>query len=370
MRLGLLIYGSLDTLSGGYLYDRKLVEALQRAGDSVEIISLPWRSYPAHLGDNLSPALLQRLEALDVDVLLQDELNHPSLFALNPRLRQRVKFPILSIVHHLRSSEEHPAWANRFYAWVEGRYLNSVDGFIFNSQTTRQVVEERLLKPRPAVVAHPAGNQFANLPDAAAVRQRCRQPGPLRLIFIGNVIRRKGLGWVLSELGRLPAGTCELDVVGGLRVEPAYAAELQQQARHMQTRGAASVHFWGGLPDAELEERLKASQVLVVPSSYEGFGIVYLEAMSCGVLPLASTLGAAGEIITHGENGFLLSPGRLGALSELVTRLEQDRDLLERLSLAAQRHFLDFSTWDQTTAAIRGFINRFLDTWRPDDDHP
>ena len=52
MKIGLIIYGSLDTLSGGYLYDRMLVRELRRAGHQVEIISLPWRSYPAHLADN------------------------------------------------------------------------------------------------------------------------------------------------------------------------------------------------------------------------------------------------------------------------------------------------------------------------------
>ena len=49
MRIGLIIYGSLDTVSGGYLYDRKLVEFLRGEGDTVEIISLPWRHYAAHL---------------------------------------------------------------------------------------------------------------------------------------------------------------------------------------------------------------------------------------------------------------------------------------------------------------------------------
>ena len=44
MRIGLVIYGSLDTLSGGYLYDRMLDEHLRRQGDEVEIISLPWRN--------------------------------------------------------------------------------------------------------------------------------------------------------------------------------------------------------------------------------------------------------------------------------------------------------------------------------------
>ena len=53
MHIGLIIYGSLDTLSGGYLYDRKLVEYLRSQGDIVKVIPLPWRNYAAHLTDNL-----------------------------------------------------------------------------------------------------------------------------------------------------------------------------------------------------------------------------------------------------------------------------------------------------------------------------
>ena len=78
-----------------------------------------------------------RLRAADVDVLLQDELNHPSLFGVNRRLRGRVRYPIVSIVHHLRSSEEHPPLLRRLYRQVESLYLNSVDAFIYNSHTTR-----------------------------------------------------------------------------------------------------------------------------------------------------------------------------------------------------------------------------------------
>ncbi len=52
MKIGFIIYGSLDTLSGGYLYDRKLVEYFRSQGDTVEIISVPWRNYAAHLTDN------------------------------------------------------------------------------------------------------------------------------------------------------------------------------------------------------------------------------------------------------------------------------------------------------------------------------
>src|SRR5688572_2813302 len=104
MKIGLIIYGSLDTLSGGYLYDRKLVEFLRAQGDIVEIISLQWRNYAAHLLDNLRfrlpepdvvarrvqvPTTAQRASGRQApvnkrfDVLIQDELNHPSLIRAN-----------------------------------------------------------------------------------------------------------------------------------------------------------------------------------------------------------------------------------------------------------------------------------------------
>ena len=66
MRIGLVIYGSLETVSGGYLYDRKLVEHLRQVRNQVEIISLPWRSYAAHLLDNLSAALARTLQSAAV----------------------------------------------------------------------------------------------------------------------------------------------------------------------------------------------------------------------------------------------------------------------------------------------------------------
>ncbi|MGH8906982.1 MAG: hypothetical protein ACRD0K_10800 [Egibacteraceae bacterium] len=87
MRAGLVIYGSLETLTGGYLCDRRLLDHLASRGDQAEVVSLPWRSYPRHLTDNVSPSLIRRLRRARFDVLLRDELNHPSLVLLNHRRR-------------------------------------------------------------------------------------------------------------------------------------------------------------------------------------------------------------------------------------------------------------------------------------------
>ena len=173
--IGLVIYGGLDTISGGYLYDRKLVDYLRRQGDQVEVISLPWRNYASHLSDNLSPGLIHRLADLDVDLLLQDELNHPSLFWLNQQLRRQQKWhgsPVVAIIHHLRASELHPAWQLALYRRIERWYLLTLDGFIYNSQTTRQAVAELTGCDRPGIIAFPAGDQFQPQMDSAEITSR------------------------------------------------------------------------------------------------------------------------------------------------------------------------------------------------------
>src|SRR5512139_1656964 len=152
MHIGLIIYGSLDTISGGYLYDRKLMEYLRSQGDTVGIISLPWRNYAAHLADNFR----FRLPA-NFDVLIQDELNHPSLIFAN---RGRHPYPVISLIHHLRCSELRPKWQNIFYRAIEKKYLQSVDGFIFNSRTTERVVNRLVESSKPSIVAYPPTDQF------------------------------------------------------------------------------------------------------------------------------------------------------------------------------------------------------------------
>lgn len=354
MRVGLVIYGSLDTVSGGYLYDRRLVDALRRAGDEVVIISLPWRSYPRHLADNRSAELLRRMSR-DYDVLLQDELNHPSLAWANGRLG-RERPPIVAIVHHLRASERRPGWQNRIYRFVEGRYLRSVDAFIYNSRTTRREVEAITGRVRPHVVAHPGGDRLL----AFARPRFAAQPEhgvPLRLLFVGNLIPRKGLHTLLAALSRVRAAW-QLRVVGSPTVAPDYAGRVRRQAG--RTGIAGRITWLGAVGDADLAVEMAAADVLAVPSEYEGFGIVYLEGMAFGLPALASTAGAAREIVTDGENGFLVAPGDAAALTARIELLAADRVLLARLRAAAFARFAAHPSWTDTTTTIREFLLKIM----------
>ena len=359
MHVGLIIYGSLETISGGYLYDRKLVEYLRRAGDTVEVIALPWRSYPRHLSDNFARDLYRRLLRAPLDVLLQDELNHPSLFRLNDRLRKQIAYPIVSIVHHLRCYESHPAAVKWLYRLIERHYLASVDGFIFNSATTRRAVAATLhidqsQLPR-SVVAYPAGDRFMPGLARGQIEQRAHASGPLRLIFVGNLIPRKGLHVLLEALTHLPAGTWRLRVIGNPQIDRQYARRIQRFIRAHQLTG---VELTGMLSDDELAQALGDSQMLVVPSDYEGFGIVYLEGMSFGLPALATTSGAASEIITDNENGFLVPPNDPLTLALRLKILIDDRTRLSRMSLAARDRFLKQPRWDESVKRIREMLCR------------
>src|SRR5687767_9084684 len=226
MKLGFVIYGSLDTLSGGYLYDRKIVDYLRSEGDTVEVISLPWRNYAAHLADNFrfrlphiiarrvkSPTKQISLTVTSVtekfDILIQDELNHPSLIFAN---QEKHPYPIISLVHHLRCSELRPQWQNAFYRVVERKYLQLVDGFIFNSQTTRRVVNSLTGKPKPGVVAYPPTDRFGEPISEDEIIERTKSK-ELRILFLGNVIFRKGLHTLLKAVS-IQQSAFRVDIVG------------------------------------------------------------------------------------------------------------------------------------------------------------
>jgi glycosyltransferase involved in cell wall biosynthesis len=344
MKIGLVIYGSLDTVSGGYLYDRKLVEYLRAQGDTVEVISLPWRNYFSHLTDNFSFRLPP-----DLDILIQDELNHPSLIWATTG---KHPYPVISLVHHLRYSELRPKWQNDLYRVVEKKYLQSVDGFILNSKTTQDVVNSLVSDEKPSIVAHPPTDRFGEAISEREVMERAKSDD-LQILFLGNVIYRKGLHTLLKAIST-QRSAFRVDVVGGLTAEPKYAEEMQ---RFVAVNGLYPiVRFHGALDHQPLIDLYKKSHLMVVPSSYEGFGIVYLEGMGFGLPAIGTTAGAASEIITHGEDGYLIKPDDTETLAKIINTLAVDREVLLQLSLNAIKRYKSQPKWDETAKSIREFL--------------
>ncbi|MEI6290656.1 MAG: glycosyltransferase family 4 protein [Chloroflexota bacterium] len=353
IKIGFVIYGSLDTISGGYLYDRKLVEYLRSNGDQVEVISLPWRNYLMHLSDNLNFRLPNGF-----DILIEDELNHPSLLSANS---QKHPYPVISLVHHLRSSEQFPSLERSLYQFFEKKYLHAVDGFIFNSGTTRTVVESLAGSEKPAILAFPPTDRFGAAISPDYVHTRSFSDSPLKVTFLGNVIPRKGLSTVLGALKKITENVT-LDVIGSLTVDKVYAEQMQKLTAEYGL--AQKVTFHGALELGGIEPILRNSHLMVVPSSYEGFGMVYLEGMCFGLPAIGSTSGAAGEIIQPGKTGYLVDPGDSNALADILQKLAANRILLNDLSQQALIRYAAQPTWEQTAESVRQYLYQQIADWK------
>ena len=354
MKIGLVICGDLAFPSGGFLYDRALVHTLRAAGDEVQIISLPWDAYARRLARGRNPRLRGRLAAWRGDLLLQDELAHPSLAPANRTLRRAGSMPIVSIVHHLRASEAQGVLSAAVARAAERAYLRSVDAFVFNGQATRQAVEALIGASARGIVAPPGGDRLAPRVTGEHAAARAREPGALRILFVGNLIPRKGLLVLLRALASLPRGGWSLTVCGSPNADPAHAGRVREFVRRHELQGF--VHLAGHLPDDRLAGHLAASHVLAVPSEYEGFGIAYLEAMGFGVVPIGSNAGGAGEVIEDGRSGFLVSPGDWVTLAGLLQRLAGDRLLLQARALDALRRYHELPGWEPGMLRVRSWL--------------
>jgi glycosyltransferase involved in cell wall biosynthesis len=348
VHIGLIIYGSLDTLSGGYLYDRMLVRALEASGHRVSVLSLPWRTYARHLTDNWRAEWRRRLCDAPVDLWLQDELNHPSLFWLNRWLHRVHPAPIAAVVHHLRSSEVHPRSLLPLYRCVECAYLRTLDAVLANSRTTLAAVQTLQPSTRPTHIAWPAADHLhapAEI-DAATIVTRGLLSERLRILFVGNLIPRKGLHHLLKALSAVD-DSWELSVVGQVHSSDGYANDIHTMMRQLNL--SHRVRFLGRIDDTELVEQYRRHHLFALPS-YEGFGIAYLEAQRFGLPVIALTSGAAQEVIFDGQTGILVRPGDTMAISSAIGELASNRERLVGMGLAARLRYTLHPTWAQSMA--------------------
>lgn len=356
MRIGLIIYGSIEQRTGGYLYDRKLVEALQQDGHVVLLFSLPAGSYPAHLVNNLRVTLARRIAQADLDVLLQDELNHPSLFLLNRLLRRVCHCPLVSIVHHLRCSEQHPEIAQQLYRPIERLYLQSVDGFIFNSHATKKAVDALAPFARnvPYTVAWPGRPDVSRERQAQVERSNSRR---LVLLFVGSIIERKGLRELAYALHGVPADRWTLHVVGDDTADEAYASACKDVLRNT----GGDVRWHGFADEKQLRSLYTSADVLAVPSFHEGFGIVYLEAMGYGLPVVAARSGGASDFVQDGHNGFLVDPAEPSQIARSIEWLLEPTTR-RRMGKAAVASYYAHPTWAESmhtaTKSIYTYVNK------------
>jgi glycosyltransferase involved in cell wall biosynthesis len=351
MRIAFMLLGDLDRVSGGFLYDRMLVERLRARGHAVDVVSLPWRTRARSVTANLRP-LPPALAA--ADVVVQDELCHAAVFARNRQLR-RAGVPVVALVHNLANVESRGRGRSLARA-LEHRYLRSVDGIVAVCESTLRDARAPLVRDVPAGVA-PAGRDHLpeRRPDAAAVAARAHAPGPLRVLSSAAVVRAKGLHRVVDAIAR-PGGPFQLDVAGALDADRAQVRRVRALVERLGVE--ARVRFHGLVEGPALWSLYERAHVLALPSDREAYPLAAVEALGFGLPVLVTDRGGAREVLGEGPQGQCLPPDDVAAWSRALAALAADRDRLAVAGQAALVRYAELGTWDDVASRVEALCAR------------
>lgn len=347
MTVVLVIFGALDRRSGGFRYDSELADALRRRGHRVRVVSQRWSPrYTEQLAQGRDRAWVDEVTSASPDLVLVDELNHASTAAGLPELRRRLgpSVPITAIVHHLRSDERPGRVRGRR---EERRFLRRCDAWLCNGITTLTRVTAVSRTIRSSAVVMPGRDDPRIIPSA--IRDSPSREGiessesGLRVLAVGTPEPRKNLDALIRAIAAVPAAS--LTVVGSLEVDPAYVRRLKRVIARL--RVAHRVTLRGRVTDGELARCYRDHQVFALPSRYEGFGIVYLEAMERGLPVIATSRGGARDLVRHGVDGFLVDPRSSGAIAAAILALATDPNLRRRLGESARNRAVSLPTWSR-----------------------
>jgi glycosyltransferase involved in cell wall biosynthesis len=332
MKIGLMVYEPLRDQSGGYLYDRKIIEHLQDGGNELFIYTFPFD--------------LAKIIEDAVQLLIEDELCHEDLLEFNVRLRKVSSIPLIALAHHLRYLEPVFQWEDE----RERQFLRTCDAIIASSNSTSTKVSELGIQ-LPTVVAHPGCDLIA--PDSNS-RKRLSESF-LNLLFVGILIPRKGVHILLDALTELTHYPWELRIVGDETLDVHYVGSLREKALKLGER----VQFLGRVPTPELSWIYLDSDLLILPSYFEGYGIVAAEAVLHLLPTLASRVGGIPEIIHDGKEGILFAPGDRSALKQALQDFFEHPEYLNPLIQACALRRSSLPTWGETGRLIDDFLSRF-----------
>ncbi|MFZ5817860.1 MAG: glycosyltransferase family 4 protein [Bacillota bacterium] len=311
-----------------------------------------FKLWACHLNFALLEAGVNLLRRLEEPVLLHA---HDWLVAHAARsLKHLFRAPLVATIH----ATEHGR--NRGIHDPGQQYINDVEWWltyeawrvIVCSESMRHEVKHLFGLADDKVAVIPNGIE---LPAAGAgvpvpPRTHFAQPGERLLFHLGRLVPEKGAGVLLEAVPHLVRRHNLRVVIAG---SGPYRHELERRAAELGIAGR--VYFAGYVPDHVARALYSYADVAVVPSLYEPFGIVALEAMAAGAPLVASDVGGLADIVQHGVNGLKALPGHVASLAEQVDRLLSDRPLADRLAKEALRQVRERYSWEGVARSTLDF---------------
>lgn len=336
------IPGDLATPTGGYGYAREVLARVPTIGVPLQHLALP-AGFPAPSPDELRETARIFANLAPGTVLLIDGL---AFGAMPADLIARIQNPIVALVHHPLGYEPGlPDGRARELIALERQALTFAKRVIASSPFTKRLLaDEFAVSPSIITVAAP-GTEPA---------QRAQGTGsPLQLLSVGSITPRKGFTFLIEALEPLASLDWRLIIAGPLDRD---AGEVEAVKAAIARHGLTDrVELTGSLDRRHIARLYAAADVFVLPSLFEGFGMVLTEAMARGLPIVCTTGGAAAETVPDAA-AIKVPPAAAEPLRSALHQVMTEPGLRERLGDAAWQAAQNLPGWDQTAETIAQVI--------------
>ena len=342
MSIALLVPGPYETVSGGYNYDRRLVEGFRALGETVDVVELSGR-HP--LPDAAAEASARAaLNAVPEGVrIIVDGLGLPAFAPLAEALVAR---GAVGLIHHPTALEGEKAQRDALRA-IEGALFPRMPRLVATSRLTAQrLVRDFGVEATRVGIVEPGT-------DPAPRARGSGGPG-VAVLSVGTLIPRKGHDVLLRALAGILDVEWRLTIVGAAR-DAVHAAGLGALVEELGLGGR--VEFAGEVTGPALEGLYDGADVFALASHWEGYGMAAAEALARG-LPVSVTAGGAlGELVPL-EAGSVSPPGDVVSLTKALRRVLFDTELRAAMAEAAWAAGQRLPRWDDRAAAFIAEMER------------
>ena len=336
------IPGDLKATTGGYAYDRQVLELLPAFGVPVSVLPLPG-SFPNPTPGDLEETRRIIAKRSSDSVLVVDGLAYG---AFPECIITEIKGRVIGLVHHPLFLETGLPHARKVELKdSEARALQRANHVIVTSRATKRILTEHMgLSSEKITVAEPGTDPAQRATGTGA---------PLQILSVGAVLPRKGYDLLIEALAPLRDIDWRLTIAGALDRHP-QAVEAVQSA--IRAHGLDDrVTLAGKVVPATLERFYESADLFVSASLFEGYGMVLAEAMARGLPIVLAAGGAAAD--TAGEAAALhVEAGNVAELTAALRRALTDKKLRDRLADAAWEAGRTLPTWHETARRIAAVI--------------
>ncbi len=328
-----IVPGPIDQRTGGYGYDRRIVDALRRDGRTVRVIELEGR-FPICCDIAEKSASSALASAPDGTTVVIDGLALPG--AAPSLSRHAGRLTVVVLVHHPVAQETG---------------LSPADSAALQTIERAAIAQADLIVTTSAATADRLLSNYGIEKEKLSVVPPGTDPAPwasggngetVRLLCVATLIPRKGHRALIDALSDCAALPWRLSCLGSTARDPATAAAVMRQSAVYGL--SERVELAGEVDQPALEAAYASADVFVLASALEGYGMAFAEALARGLPVVGSGGGAARDTVPESA-GLIVSVGDRAALAGALSQVIADRALRRRLADGARAAGLKLPDW-------------------------